>query len=305
MPKRIFLFIFVNMMVILTISISLSLLGVNSYLSQNGIDFQALLIFCTVVGFAGSFLSLMMSRFMAKAFHGVVLVDPNNPNSSAEEFLLNTVYQYAQDAGITTMPEVGVYQSPEVNAFATGSSKNSALVAVSLGLLQRMDRKAVEGVIAHEVAHIANGDMVTMTLVQGVINTFVMFFARVIAWVAVSFFQNRNENEEGSNPPSYFLMYAITWILEILLSILGSIVVCFFSRVREYAADKGGAELAGREKMIHALRSLKATLNLIDNSHQSLTTLKINSGSAIMELFATHPQLDDRIARLRNRDMAS
>jgi heat shock protein HtpX len=300
MVRRVFLFILVNILVILTISITLNVLNVRPYLRQSGIDYQALLIFCAVVGFVGALMSLAMSRFMAKMLMRIQLIDPNAPQSREEKVLLDMVYRYAREVGIATMPQVGIYESPEVNAFATGPTRNSALVAVSTGLLQRMDQNAVEGVVAHEVAHIANGDMVTMTLVQAVVNVFVMFFARIAAW-AVASFLTRGDDEEGGGSPSYFVMFMLTIVFEIFLSIFGSIVVCYFSRLREFAADRKGALLAGKDKMIHALQTLKASMGMIDNSHQSLATLKINgSDSRFMRLFATHPNLDERIARLRS-----
>ena len=297
MFKRVLLFIAVNILVVLTISISLQVLGVQPYLTRQGINYQALLIFCAIVGFAGAFISLSLSRFTAKMFMGVNVIDPDNPGSYEAEFLMRTVYRLAEDAGINTMPEVGIYDSQEVNAFATGPSKNSALVAVSAGLLAKMDQPAVEGVLAHEMAHIVNGDMVTMTLLQGVVNTFVMFFARIAAWIAVSALQ-RDDDERG---PSYMLMYLLTFVFELFLSVLGSIVVAYFSRVREYAADRGGAMLAGRDKMIHALQTLKHTIEMIDYSQQSIATLKISGNtSRLARLLATHPDLDDRIARLKS-----
>lgn len=296
MAKRIFLFILVNILVVITISITLNVLGVRPYLTRQGIDYKSLLIFCAVVGFTGAIISLLMSKYMAKTLLGVVVIDPNNPANRTEQFLIERIHRFAQDAGITSMPEVGIYESPEVNAFATGPTKNSALVAVSTGLLNTMNEDAVEGVLGHEIAHAANGDMVTMTLIQAIVNTFVMFFARIAAWAVASFMRGDDED----SPPSYFLMSLLTFLFEIFLSILGSIVVCYFSRIREYSADKGGANLAGTEKMIQALEELKATMELIDNAHQSVASLKISGHeSRILRLFSTHPSLDDRIARLR------
>ena len=298
MFKRVLLFIAVNILVVLTISISLQILGVQPYLTRQGINYQALLIFCAIVGFAGAFISLSLSRFTAKMFMGVEVIDSDHPGSHEEEFLVRTVYRLAEDAGINTMPEVGIYNSPEVNAFATGPSKNSALVAVSAGLLAEMAPDAIEGVLAHEVAHIVNGDMVTMTLLQGVVNTFVMFFARIAAWITASALQG----DDDERRPSYLFMYLLTFVFELFLSILGSIVVAYFSRVREYAADRGGAMLAGRDKMIYALRTLKQTIATIDHSQQAIASLKISGNtSRLARLLATHPDLDDRIARLQNQ----
>jgi len=272
-------------------------LGLHSYLTEYGINYKALLIFCSFFGFLGAFISLAMSRFAAKAFMGVQVIVPDQPMSHEEQFLLNTVYRYAQDCGISTMPEVGIYPGNEVNAFATGPGKNSALVAVSQGLLQRMDKKAIEGVLAHEMAHISNGDMVTMTLLQGVVNTFVMFFARIAAWIVANAIQGDRENRGVS----YLMVSLLTFVFELFLSILGSILVAFFSRMREFKADQGGAALAGTPKMIHALESLRQTIKLIDPSHPGIATLKISGNSSrLMKLLATHPDLEERIARLKN-----
>ena len=292
MAKRIFLFILTNILVITTIGIVLSLLGVNGYITANGIDFSSLLIFSAVIGFSGAFISLAMSRFMAKMFMGVKVLDPNSNLSGFERQFVERVHRLSRSAGLTVMPEVGIYNSKEVNAFATGPSRRRSLVAVSMGLLDRMDDAAVEGVLAHEVAHIANGDMITMTLLQGIVNTFVVFLSRVAAFVASRFVK---EELRG-------LIHFLAIILfQILFSILGSLVVFAFSRYREYHADAGGAALAGKDKMIHALRSLKQNVQLVDNLQASLSTLKISNKSGMMRLLSTHPDLDDRINRLQQR----
>lgn len=197
------------------------------------------------------------------------------------------------------MPEVGIYQSPEVNAFATGPSKSRALVAVSTGLLNSMNPQAVEGVLGHEIAHIANGDMVTMTLIQGIVNTFVMFFARIAAWILSSYLDgNRNREESRSIGWSYYLC---SYVFEILFSLLGMFVVCYFSRRREFRADAGSAQFAGRDKMISALEALKSRYEAIDDSHPSVATLKISGRKGFLSLLSTHPSLDERIAALRGR----
>jgi len=292
LAKRIFLFILTNILVITTIGIVLSLLGVNGYITANGIDFSSLLIFSAVIGFSGAFISLAMSRFMAKMFMGVKVLDPNSNLSGFERQLVERVHRLSRSAGLTVMPEVGIYNSKEVNAFATGPSRRRSLVAVSMGLLDRMDDAAVEGVLAHEVAHIANGDMITMTLLQGIVNTFVVFLSRVAAFVASRFVK---EELRG-------LIHFLAIILfQILFSILGSLVVFAFSRYREYHADAGGAALAGKDKMIHALRSLKQNVQLVDNQQASLSTLKISNKSGMMRLLSTHPDLDDRINRLQQK----
>ncbi|RXT06309.1 protease HtpX [Ammoniphilus sp. CFH 90114] len=290
MFRRIGLFLLVNMLVIITISIVTSMLGVRNYITAEGIDFTALLVFSGVVGFSGAFISLAMSRMMAKWMMKIKIIDQKNPHLTAEErFVLEEVHRLSRKAGITVMPEVGIYDSAEVNAFATGPSKNRSLVAVSSGLLQRMDKEAVIGVLAHEVAHIENGDMVTMTLVQGVINTFVVFLSRIMAYVASRFVK------EELAPIVHF---AAVIIFDILFSILGSIAVMAYSRYREFHADAGGAYLGGKQNMIHALKSLKNTVELVDTEQKSLAALKINGKRGLAGLFSSHPDLDERIRRL-------
>jgi len=288
--KRTMLFLGVNALILVTLSVTLKLMGVGHYFTARGIDFQSLLVFCLVWGMGGAFISLALSRVMAKWMMGVKVIDPNTSEPELRE-LVATVHRLARAANLPEMPEVGWYPSAEVNAFATGPTKSRALVAVSAGLLERMDRQAVEGVLGHEIAHVANGDMVTMTLVQGVINALVMFLARVIAF----FLANRGRSDDSSAAPSYFIIF----ILEIALSALGMIAVAAFSRYREYRADAGGAELAGREKMIGALEALQRASGLVDlTGKESLATLKI-SGKRKFSLFSTHPPLDERIARLK------
>jgi heat shock protein HtpX len=238
----------------------------------------------------GAFISLQMSRFIAKRATGVHLVDGRTGNSHAD-WLYETVGRLTRQANLP-MPEVGIYESPEVNAFATGPSKSRSLVAVSSGLLRSMRPEEVEGVLAHEIAHIGNGDMVTMTLLQGVMNAFVMFFARVIGYALTRSGDSRN------NSGSYFL---VVLVLQIVLGILGSLVVNAFSRHREFRADHGGATLAGREKMVGALRRLAANAEMVDTQHQALATMKINGGGrGWAALFSTHPPIADRIAALEN-----
>jgi heat shock protein HtpX len=290
MFKRIGLFLLVNVLVIVTISIITSLLGVQNYITDKGINFNALLVFSAVVGFSGALISLALSRVMAKWAMGVQVIDPNGPLHPHERTLLDEVYSLSRKAGLKVMPEVGIYHSPEVNAFATGPTKNRSLVAVSSGLLDSLDPDAVDAILAHEVAHIANGDMVTMTLLQGIVNTFVVFLSRICAYIASRFVR-----EEAA--PIVNFIAAI--VFDILFSILGSIVVMAFSRYREYHADAGGARLAGRDKMIHALQSLKHTTGLIDTEQQSVAAFKISGNRGWLGLFASHPDLDDRIQRLQ------
>jgi heat shock protein HtpX len=298
--KRIFLFFAVNALVMVTISLLLNVLGVQPYLSAKGIDYQSLLVFCLVWGMGGAFISLGLSRVLAKWTMGVKVIDPDVGNPELQG-LVRRVHQLARTAGLRVMPEVGIYDSPEVNAFATGPTKSRSLVAVSTGLLQRLDRNEADGVLGHEIAHIANGDMVTMTLVQGVVNAFAMFLARVVAFAisqAAGGRSSDNEGEGGLSSASYFITQLV---LEIVFMTLGSLVVAWFSRWREFRADKGGATLAGREKMIGALQALQRTYDIVDPIAQPATqTLKIsNRGTGIFRLFSTHPPLEDRIARLR------
>lgn len=288
--KRIGIFLGINILILLTLSVTLNVLGIGHYFTARGIDYRSLMIFCLVWGMGGAFISLALSRVMAKWMMGVKVIDPNTTDPAASE-LVAMVHRLASAAGLPKMPEVGWYPSPEVNAFATGPTKSRALVAVSAGLLERMDRDQLEGVLSHEIAHVANGDMVTMTLVQGVINALVMFLARIIAF----FLANRGRSDEGSIAPSYLIIF----VLEIALSFLGMIAVAAFSRYREYRADAGGAALAGREKMINALEGLQRTIGQADLTRkESLATLKI-SGRKRVSLFSTHPPLEDRIARLK------
>lgn len=293
MGKRIFYFLLTNILVLLTISIIFSLTGAGNYITaQGGIDLGALLVFSAIIGFSGSFISLAMSRWMAKRMMNVHVLNPNESLSSYEQNIVDKVHRLARAAGLAHMPEVGIYDSPEVNAFATGPSKKRSLVAVSTGLIREMDDAAIEGVIAHEVAHIANGDMVTMTLLQGVVNTFVVFLARIAAWIASRFVK------EELAPIVHFLAVII---FQIVFSILGSLVVFAYSRHREFHADKGGADLAGRDKMTHALQMLKAYSSRMKGEEQTaIATLKINNKGKSM-LFSTHPDLDERIKRLNMR----
>lgn len=291
MAKRLFLFILTNILVLITIGIVLSVLGVGNYVGADGtIQLGTLLAFSAVVGFTGAFISLAMSRWMAKMMMRVKVINPDGNLSPMEQSVVEKVHRLSRSAGLTVMPEVGIYDSPEVNAFATGPSRRRSLVAVSTGLLHNMDDAAVEGVIAHEVAHIANGDMVTMTLLQGIINTFVVFLSRIVAFAA-----SRLVREELQG-----IVHIICIIVfQILFSILGSLVVLAYSRYREFHADNGGADLAGKDKMVHALQSLRHYVNRVDNSQSSLSTLKINNPRGMARIFSTHPDLDERIRRLQ------
>jgi heat shock protein HtpX len=287
MGKRILLFVATNLAIMVTLSIVLSLLGVAGYIRPDGgVNHTALMVFAFVWGMGGAFISLLMSRWIAKKSMGVRLVNGQTGNSELD-WLHNTVSRLARQANLP-MPEVGYYESPEVNAFATGPSKRKSLVAVSSGLLRGMRQDEVEGVLAHELSHIQNGDMVTMTLIQGVVNAFVLYLSRVIASVV------RNAMDERY---AYLVGFVVTIVLDIVLGIFGAMIVAWFSRAREFRADAGAASLAGREKMIGALRRLQSTKQLVDNREPALATLKISGGRAML-LFATHPPLEARIAAL-------
>ncbi len=291
--KRFLVFGAVNILVVVTLSVTLSILGVQSYLQANGIDYTSLLIFCTIWGFGGAFISLALSKVMAKWMMGVRVVDPKTSDPELRR-LVERVHRFARQAGIEGLPEVGIYNSPEINAFATGPTRNRSLVAVSSGLLSAMNDQEVDGVLAHEVAHIANGDMVTMTLVQGVVNVFVMFLARIIAFFASQFV---DEEKRG------LVHFVVVIALDMLLGIFGMIVVAYVSRRREYRADGGGATLAGSGAMIAALERLSANRHIrIQTDEPALASLKIYGKSGgFLKLFATHPDLDDRIRRLKAR----
>jgi heat shock protein HtpX len=288
MGKRIFLFLVTNLAIVLTLTVVTGVLGLGGI--GLGGDIGSLAIFCLVWGMGGAFISLQMSRWIAKRATGVHLIDGRTGDSHLD-WLHQTVGRLTRQANLP-MPEVGVYESREVNAFATGPSKNRSLVAVSTGLLRSMRPEEVEGVLAHEVAHIANGDMVTMTLLQGVMNAFVMFLARIIASVVT------RSDDRRSGGGMYFL---VVILLQFVLGILAMLVTSWFSRYREFRADAGGAHLAGRERMIGALRRLAANHELVDTQHQALATMKINGVRGWAALLSTHPPLEQRIAALQNQ----
>jgi len=298
--KRIGLFLVVNILVVLTISLVLSLLGVKPYISAYGMDYQSLMIFCLVWGMGGAFVSLGLSRIMAKMMMGVRVIPPDTQDPSLRD-LVQTVHGLARASRLSVMPQVGIYDSPEVNAFATGPTKSRSLVAVSTGLLHRMDKTEVQGVLGHEVAHIANGDMVTMTLIQGVVNAFVMFAARAIAF-ALTMAKGRDSEDSQGSPLAF---YAVSFVLEMVFMIFGTMVVAWFSRYREFRADAGGARLAGRQSMIQALEALKRTVEDIDPSAQpAIQSMKISSRpGGFLRLFSTHPPLEERIERLRRANI--
>jgi heat shock protein HtpX len=288
--KRIFYFLVTNLAIVFVLSITMRLLGVEPFLNANGLNLNSLLIFASVMGFGGAFISLAISKWSAKQMSGAITIE--NPKTPDEIWLINIVKKQSQAVGIQ-MPEVAIFNSPVVNAFATGMSRNSSLVAVSSGLLEMMTKDEAEAVIGHEISHIANGDMVTLTLIQGVVNTFVLFFSRVIGYtVDKVVFKTR----QGTGPAFFITMI----ISELLLGVLASIVVMWFSRQREYRADLGGGQLAGKQKMIAALQRLKAQYES-SALPKSIAALGVSGeqGVGLKELFSTHPSLDDRIARLQ------
>ena len=290
--KRVVLFLATNLAILVVLSITLRLLGVERILDDRGVDLdlRALLVFAAVFGMGGSFLSLAVSKWTAKRFTGARVIA--RPSNATEEWLVETVRRQAKAAGIG-MPEVAVFESPEPNAFATGARRHNALVAVSTGLLQRMRPEEVEAVLAHEVSHVSNGDMITLALIQGVVNTFVIFLSRVIGHVVdrVVF-----KTERGHGPA--FWITAI--VAELVIGILASVIVFWFSRQREFRADAGGAQLAGRERMIGALERLRASYGRVALPDQ-LAAFGISGGTrrGLMQLFTTHPPIEERIARLR------
>ena len=286
--KRILLFLATNLAIMLVLSFTMRLLGVEPYLNANGLNLGALLAFAAIMGFGGSLISLAMSKWTAKMSVGAQVI--TSPQNAQERWLVETVARQAQAADID-MPEVAIYESPDVNAFATGMSKNSSLIAVSTGLLQNMTREEAEAVLGHEVSHAANGDMVTLALIQGVVNTFVMFLSRVIGHLVdkVVF-----KTEKGQGPAFFVTMI----IAELVLGILASIIVMWFSRQREFRADQGGARLAGRQGMINALKRLQS-LHEPQPLPDKMAAFGISGArSGLMRLFMTHPPLEERIAAL-------
>jgi len=290
--KRIFLFLMTNIAILILLSITLSLLGVEGILKENGsdLDLQALLIFSAVFGFGGAFISLAISKWMAKRMTGAVVIE--SPTSNLEKWLIETVEKQAKIVGIR-MPEVAIFPSASMNAFATGMSKNKALVAVSQGLLDNMNKGEIEAVVGHEMSHVANGDMVTLTLIQGVVNTFVIFFSRVIGhFVDRVILKNQRGHGIG-----YFVT---TLFAQIVLSILASTIVMYVSRKREFVADTGGADLAGHQNMIGALKRLGQVEP--EALPEQMAAFGINDKKGFASWFSSHPPIEDRIKALENRE---
>jgi len=297
MAKRMFLFLVVNILIMVTISVILALLGAGHVLPTSRLG--ELAVWCLVWGFAGAFISLAMSRLMAKWIMGVKVIPPDTTDPVLRQ-LVETVHELSRSAGLPKLPEVGIYDSPELNAFATGPTKSRALVAVSTGLLQRMGQREVAGVLGHEVTHVANGDMVTMTLIQGLVNAFALFLSRILAFLVTQAMRSRDSRDRGGG----WMEFLLAQLFQIVFMMLGMIVVAWFSRLREFRADAGGARLAGRQNMINALQALGRAydpeLATAEAQHaQSFQSLKISGPpGGFLALFATHPPLEERIARL-------
>ncbi|HWM67906.1 MAG TPA: protease HtpX [Steroidobacteraceae bacterium] len=287
--KRILLFVATNLAIVVVLSVVAHLLGIDQYLDARGGSLGGLLIFAALFGFGGSLISLAISKWMAKKAMGVEVI--TQPRNATETWLLNAVGTHARNAGIG-MPEVGIFESPDPNAFATGASRNNALVAVSTGLLQRMNEHEVDAVLGHEISHVANGDMVTLALIQGVVNTFVIFLSRIIGNIVD---RNFFRSEDGRGP-AYFISVIVS---EIVLGILASLIVLWFSRWREFRADRGGAKLAGRGNMIAALEKLKASHEALPQQFAAFGIADGKVASGFARLRMSHPPLEERIAALR------
>lgn len=305
LAKRIVFFLAINLLVFFSCSLVLALL--EPYLHVYGFQLHSLLIFSLVWGMGGALLSLSLSRLMAKWLMGVKILDPNSKEPSHID-LLNRVYALAKAAKLPVMPQVGIFESLEPNAFATGPSKRRALVAVSRGLLNKMSPDEIDGVIAHEISHIANGDMITMTLIQGIINAFVMFLARILAFLLSVSGSGRSKESRSSESVNPFLYMMLVQLFQFVFMIFGWMGIAFFSRKREFRADHGGAQLAGKEKMVAALRSLLAMQNQgkepkVAQHQAAFQSLQISTHKkrGFLRLFSTHPPLEERIARLEER----
>ncbi|MDG4559807.1 MAG: protease HtpX [Candidatus Competibacter sp.] len=293
--KRIVLFVATNLGVVLLLGVIARLLGVDRFLYQSGLNLTSLLIFAAIFGMGGSLISLLMSKWIAKMSVGAQIIE--QPRTQTEQWLVETVRRQAQRAGIG-MPEVAIYDSPEPNAFATGANRNAALVAVSTGLLEQMTAEEAEAVLGHEVSHVANGDMVTLALIQGVLNTFVIALSRVVGYLVDQALSSRDQEYRGPG-----IGYWITsMVMEVVFGLLASLVVMWFSRWREFHADAGGAELAGRGKMIAALERLRQ-LSEPSQLPSQMAAFGINGGlgDGLRKLFMTHPPLEERIEALRRR----
>ena len=293
MLNRLIVFGATNIAVIALFMVISSIFGLGSYITSSGLNLESLFFFALIFGFGGAFVSLLLSKWTAKKLYRIQMIE--SPTTAHEKWLFETVEKHAKNMGVK-MPEVGYYQSPELNAFATGSNRNNSLVAFSSGLLGGMSQDEAEGVIAHEVAHIANGDMVTMALIQGVVNTFVIFFARIAAY-AVSTMGQRDDDEGEGFSHLTFMLTSI--VFEIIFGIFAQVIVCWFSKQREYKADAMSAKSAGKSKMIDALKKLQQTYEQTDDQvAPQLSTMKISSKSTILGFLSSHPPLESRIQKL-------
>jgi len=288
--KRFGLFLILNLLVILSVSLILYVFNVQPFLQARGIDYYSLMIFCLVWGMVGSIISLMLSKTMARLLIGIKMLDTSHP-------ITQRVYRLAQIAGLKKMPEVGIFEASNINAFATGPSRNNSLVAVSTGLVDQLNENELDGVLAHEISHIMNGDMVTMSLLQGLINAFVMFLARVFA-----FFMTSATRSRGSRRSSPFVFFMWVMLFQTIFMMLGYVVLAYFSRKREYKADAGGASIAGSNNMIAALQKLQTTMETKDNPKlESVKMLQISARpKRFAAIFSTHPPLEKRIEALKN-----
>ncbi|NGX56254.1 MAG: Protease HtpX [Candidatus Anoxychlamydiales bacterium] len=293
--KRILLFLIVNLLVVLSISFLLSIFNIKPYINAYGLDIKNLAIFCLLWGFIGSFISLFLSKALAKWLMKVKIIDKTNENT---KFILEMIKNLSNKANLKYIPEVGIYQSKEINAFATGPSQKRSLIALSSALIDKLHIDEIEAIIGHEISHIKNGDMVTMTLLQGIINSFVMFLSRILAFLITS------NNKERNNKSSYFATRSLVFVFEIIFMILGSMIIALYSRKREYKADYNSAKITSKEKMIKALEALNKNYELRDLTSEkaAFQSFKIsnNSKKGFIRLFATHPPLKDRIERLKN-----
>ena len=294
MFKRIGLFLITNLAIVLVLTIILQIFNIEPHLNKHGLNYQSLLIFSLIVGFTGSFISLFISKWMAIQAFNIHLI--TRPSDRTEIWLAGKIKQLASQRNIG-LPDIGIYDSPEPNAFATGWNKNKALIAVSTGLLQQMNEEELEGVLGHEISHVANGDMVTLTLIQGVINTFVIFFARIAAFAVTQFFRR-----EGENIQSGFIYYSVALIFELIFGILATLIVMWFSRYREFRADAGSARYVGKTKMIKALVRLQQLMQKTpeDTRAPAFNSMKITGHSRWMTLFSSHPLIEKRIAALNH-----
>jgi heat shock protein HtpX len=297
MFKRFGLFFGMNIAIILTISTITTVLGFNQYITDVGIDYASLAGFCLIWGMVGSFISLFLSKFMVKMTMGVQVFGQEVVDQKLQ-WLFTTTQHLSQQAGLSNMPELGIYPGNEINAFATGATSNSALMAISQGALENLSEEELEGIIGHELAHIKNGDMVTMALVQGVMNAFVMFFARIIAFAIQNFIRGEDDEDEAPGLVNGVAYHLTVYVLQVVFGFFAMFIVAYFSRIREFSADRDGANIAGKGKMLAALKALDRTYEALPASADNIKCFKMSSPKSFMELLSTHPPLGERIAEL-------